>query len=390
MNIQTIPFLTHEIGSLRKPRALLAASSNRKLTKADFDDLNSFFSLINLDPAPPDLIDLLKQAGPDQKDNIDFHTSINRWRVELNIKYKESTGIDLIDAGEWIRREMYQHVSDNEIITGIKLQTHVRSFDYNFWRPGVYLGSLDYDASSSLYLQEYKWAKEIATKPLKVCLTAFNTVAEWTIKGRGSFEEILFELIDVVFIPETIKLLNSGVNWLQFDEPALTTYPDHVELFTEAWNYFVSKIKNNLKSDSILGIHNCFSDYDLLWPILPELKHLDNVTLEFANRDSWNLGVNDSARNAYHEYSKDIQNLYEVGFKASLALGVLPVHTDRETSPELIRDRLLYINKIVDDPMLVYGAPDCGLRQRSLPIAHKLLKNLVNGSKLSRKSLNNN
>jgi 5-methyltetrahydropteroyltriglutamate--homocysteine methyltransferase len=389
MSLKDIPFLTHEVGSLRKPRALLAASANRELTEADFADLDSFASLIGLDSVPSELIDLLKQAGSNQKDKIDFHTKINRWRVELNIRYKESTGIDLIDAGEWMRREMYQHVIDNEVITGIELQTHVRSFDYNFWRPGVYIDKLDYNSSSSLYLEEYKWAKEIATKPLKVCLTSFNTVAEWTIQGSGSFDEIIFELIDAIFIPETIKLLNSGVNWLQFDEPALTTYPDHVNIFTEAWNYFATKIKSHLKTDTILGIHNCFSDYNLLWPILPELKHLNTVTLEFANRDSWNLGVNDSTRQAYQECFKDIQNLYEVGFNASLALGVLPVHTDHETSPELIRDRLLYINKIVNNPNLVYGAPDCGLRQRSLPVAHKLLKNLVAGAKLARKSLNN-
>ncbi|MFQ5979265.1 MAG: hypothetical protein ACE5OZ_14150 [Candidatus Heimdallarchaeota archaeon] len=387
MAIENVPFLTHEVGSLRKPNPLLRASANNALTSEDYQELSSFLSLLGMFETPPELLALLKQAGPDQRANEAFHTEISRWRVKLNIKYKESTGLDLIDAGEWIRREMYQHVIDNDAVTGIELLTHVRSFDYNFWKPGIYLGSIQYDAAQSIYLQEYEWAKEFATKPLKVCLTAFNTVAEWTIRGQGNFEDILFELIDEVFVPEVTKLLDAGVDWVQLDEPALTTYPSHVETFVDAWNYFVSKIKGHMRSNTVLGLHNCFSDYGLLWPILPELKDLGAITLEFANRDSWELGTKDTQRSAYYEHAVELKNLYEVGFTAAAALGVLPVHTDHETSPELISDRLLYINSLVGNPELVLGAPDCGLRQRSLPVAHKLLQNLVAGAELARKEV---
>lgn len=387
MAIENKPFLTHEVGSLRKPNPLLRASANVALTTEDYQELSSFLSLLGMSETPSELLELLKQAGPDQRANGAFHTEISRWRVKLNIKYKESTGLDLIDAGEWIRREMYQHVIDNDVVTGVELLTHVRSFDYNFWKPGIYLGPIHYNTAQSIYLQEYEWAKEFATKPLKVCLTAFNTVAEWTIRGQGNFEDILFELIDEVFVPEVTKLLEAGVDWVQLDEPALTTYPSHVETFVDAWNYFVSKIRGHMRSNTVLGLHNCFSDYSLLWPILPELKDLGAITLEFANRDSWKLGTKDTQRPAYYEHAAELKNLYEVGFTAVAALGVLSVHTDHETPPELIRDRLLYINSLVDNPKSVLGAPDCGLRQRSLPVAHKLLQNLVAGAELARKDV---
>ncbi|OLS21698.1 MAG: hypothetical protein HeimC2_32560, partial [Candidatus Heimdallarchaeota archaeon LC_2] len=45
---------------------------------------------------------------------------------------------------------------------------------------GVYQSSINYDDSKEIHLQEFLWAKEFATKPLKVCVTAFNTIAEWS------------------------------------------------------------------------------------------------------------------------------------------------------------------------------------------------------------------
>ncbi len=383
--LEEITFLTHEVGSLRKPNFLLKATANQKLSEKDYQEMEHFFELIGLEEPPAELLELLKQAGSEATADPDFLHEIKKWRVRLNVLYKESTGIDLVDAGEWIRREMYQHVIDNDTVKGIKLLSHVRSFDFNFWRPGIRVEHVSYDSNGEIYLQEFLWAKEVATKPLKVCITAFNTVAEWTIRGRDSFDNLLFELVDEIFVPEVIKLLKAGVNWIQLDEPALTTHPQHVDLFVDAWNHFVHEIKGYLTNDTVLGLHNCFSDYNLLWPILPELDRLGALTLEFANRDSWELGTSAHVRRAYAEYAKDIRELYETGLKARAALGVLPVHTDHITSPELIRDRLAFISReIIEDPRLVLAAPDCGLRQRSLPVAHQLLKNMVKGARMAR------
>jgi len=383
------PFLTHEVGSLRKPAALLTASRNRSIPPEQLEQFDQFCNFLGYSEIPPELAELLIQAGPDQENNTEYHYQINRWRVRLNVEYKESTGIDLIDAGEWIRREMYQHLFDTPATEGVQLLSHVRSFDYNFYRTGVHSPPMRYHDEQDIYVTEFKWAKEFATKPLKVCLTAFNTAAEWSLRGRTNFDDFMFDLVDEIFVPETIKLLKAGANWLQMDEPALTTYPQHVDTFLDAWNYWVDQIKPYTSADTVLSLHNCFSNYDLLWPILPEMKDLGAYSLEFANRDSWELGTDTKQRKAYAEASKFIQNLYqgETGFTARAALGVQPVHTTHVTSPELIRDRLLYINTIIDNPKLVLAAPDCGLRQRTLPFTHQLLKNLTQGAELARQEL---
>ncbi len=382
-----IDFLTHEVGSLRKPNAFIKAGRNQKLTDADFDEFKGFLSLVGETEVSEELKNLFTRVGPETANDKDLHNELAKWRVWYNVKYKESSGIDLIDAGEWIRREMYQHIVDNDVVSGIKMLQHVRSFDYNFYKVGVNTSPIQYDRSKSIHVQEFKWASEVATKPLKVCVTSFNTVAEWSLKGKNNFDDLMFDFIDEVFVPETIKLLDAGVNWIQMDEPALTTHPKHVDTFVDGWNYWVDKISGHLKPDTVLGLHNCFSDYNLLWPILPDMKNLGAITLEFANRDTWKLGTDDESRVAFAEHKQVLKNLYDTGFKAKAALGVLPVHTDHETSPELIRDRLLYIQSFIDDPKLVLAAPDCGLRQRSLEVSHKVLKNMSKGAELAKKEL---
>lgn len=384
-----INFLTHEVGSLKKPNIFIKAARNEELAETDFKEFQEFSKLIGLQTTDPDLVELLKQSGPNQKDNTEYHNKLGFWRVKLNIKFKESTGIDLIDAGEWTRREMYQHIVDNDALSGINLLGHVRSFDYNFYKPGIASSNILYNNNKSIHIQEYEWAKQVATKPLKVCLTAFNTVAEWSLLGKQNFDELMFNLIDEVFIPETIKLFEAGATWIQMDEPALTTHPDHVDAFVDGWNYWISKVKDHAPSDVVYSLHNCFSNYDLLWPILQDLDELGALTLEFANRDTWDLGINPQARKAFAEIIKPLRDLYdgETGFKVKSALGVLPVHTNHETTAELIRDRLLFINEIVGDPKLVLGAPDCGLRQRSLAVSHQLLSNLAEGAQLARDAI---
>ncbi|MFX0062281.1 MAG: hypothetical protein ACFFC7_08860 [Candidatus Hermodarchaeota archaeon] len=66
--------------------------------------------------------------------------------------------------------------------------------------------------------------------------------------------------------------------------------------------------------------------------------------------------------------------------RENLGLGafcILSVRTDPEKSPEFIRNRLLSITISIDDPRLILGTPDCGLRHHSLPVDHKFLKNIV-------------
>ena len=64
---------------------------------------------------------------------------------------------------------------------------------------------------------------------------------------------------------------------------------------------FIESINESLKGfDAKFVVHACFSgnDYKALAPQMPEIK-AEQYTLEFANRDTWNTGLDDDARKGF-------------------------------------------------------------------------------------------
>ena len=57
-------------------------------------------------------------------------------------------------------------------------------------------------------------------------------------------------------------------------------------------------------------------------------------------------------------------------------------------SAELVKNRILYANKIIDNPTKIYINPDCGLRTRSRETSFNKIKSLIDGAKLARESIN--
>jgi len=64
---------------------------------------------------------------------------------------------------------------------------------------------------------------------------------------------------------------------------------------------------------------------------------------------------------------------------------VTDVHTDFVEPPELVRDRLLYAARVLDDPEKVIACHDCGLRTRRWEVAFEKEKALVKGAELARR-----
>ena len=98
--------------------------------------------------------------------------------------------------------------------------------------------------------------------------------------------------------------------------------------------------------------------------------------MEFANRD-------DERRSAYDQ----LELLNEYGDSREVGLGVADVHVDQVETPELIRDRIEYASRILEDPTRIYVNPDCGLRTRTWDIAYAKLSNISKGADLARKTL---
>jgi 5-methyltetrahydropteroyltriglutamate--homocysteine methyltransferase len=219
---------------------------------------------------------------------------------------------------------------------------------------------------------------------LKVPITGPYTLADWSFnefyqkrltREYSDFRKLKYEakrelVLDIgkeIIRPNLKALVKAGADYIQVDEPALTTKPDEVEFFIEAFNEATAAI------DCKLSVHICYSDYRTLYPRIMELKNCSQLALEFANRGP--------ETKPYDQ----LNLLREFNDRREIGLGVSDVHTDTIENPELIRDRISYATKVLEDPSRIYVNPDCGLRTRNWDIAYAKLCNIVKGAEMARK-----
>ena len=210
--------------------------------------------------------------------------------------------------------------------------------------------------------------------------------------------EFLLDFVSEVIRPEIRDLVDAGAEWIQIDEPAVTTHPEpsEMELFVEGWNETVRGFSVKFSD------HTCYQSeigYKVLAEYAPKLDRCSQLALEFANRDGSSLGVDERHREGY----RDLQHFVDHGFEGEFGVGVAHVHDfssdvgpgggrklerDIIESPELVRDRLLYASKIVGDPAKVWANPDCGLRTRTWNVTFEKLASIVKGAELAKEALN--
>jgi 5-methyltetrahydropteroyltriglutamate--homocysteine methyltransferase len=156
-----------------------------------------------------------------------------------------------------------------------------------------------------------------------------------------------------------------------------TTKPDEVPLvvgcFNEATRGFGAK----------KSMHICFSAYSALWPAVMELDDCVELQLEFANRDSRELGTRHEDRPGY---AKTLSLFRQYGYPG-VGLGVLDVHSDFVEPAELVRDRIPYAVDVLDDAEPIQVNPDCGLRTRSWDVVYEKLSDMVEGARLAEAAL---
>ena len=333
-------FPTQEIGSLKKPAWLLNVVKNPDISK-------------------------------DEKAKARNDAAL------LNIKTLEDLGLDIIYDGEVRRVEMYEEPI--RYIKGFEFAGRVRSWDNKYYNKARVTKEIDYQ--QNFHAEEFKFIKEHAKHDIKVPVTGAYTLADWSYNEHyESKADLVMALAKKVVRPLVQDLVKQGAKIIQIDEPAATTHPSEMDIFRESINESVKGV--NAK----FVVHACFSgnDYEALAPQMPQIK-VQQYTLEFANRDTWDLGVSDKERKGYHV----LKLFKEYGFKGEIGIGVTDVHVDKIETPKLVRDRIIYSAKALGDPAKVYVNPDCGLRTRSRTIAFEKLNAMVEGANLARMEISN-
>ena len=331
-------FPTQEIGSLKKPSLLLSSIKKPGVSK-------------------------------EEKDKIRNDAAIS------NIRTLEELGLDIIYDGEVRRVEMYEEPV--RYIDGFDFAGRVRSWDNKYYNKARVTGPVKF--KQNFHENEFKFVKKNSKKEIKVPVTGAYTLADWSYNEYyKSKEDLIIALARKVLRPLIKDLVKLGAKIVQIDEPAATSHPSEMDIFRESINESVKGI--NAK----IVVHACFSgnDYKSLAPQMPEIK-AEQYTLEFANRDSWNLGTSDQTRKGFQV----LKLFKEYGFKGEIGIGVSDVHVDDIESPQLVRDRILFAAKTLGDASKIYVNPDCGLRTRSRTVAFNKIKSLVKGAELARQKL---
>jgi 5-methyltetrahydropteroyltriglutamate--homocysteine methyltransferase len=314
---------------------------------------------------------------------------IDDWAAIYAIRLLEKVGLDVVYDGEQRRTEMYDHVA--AFAQGFEPRGIVRSFDNKYYAKAAVVDAPSVDGPQDV--EEFEFVRSHTDRAVKVPLTGAYTMEDWSYDEHyaregalGGSKERRYEarrrfVSDVatkVILPNVQGLVVAGAEWIQIDEPAATTKPDEVPLVVEGFNEATKGI------EAKKSMHICFSDYSALWPHVLELDDCLELQLEFANRDSRDLGTSDEARPGYVE---TLRLFKEHGYP-NVGLGVLDIHSDFVEPAELVRDRILYAVEVLGDPGRIQVNPDCGLRTRSWDVVYEKLANMVQGTRLAEEALN--
>jgi 5-methyltetrahydropteroyltriglutamate--homocysteine methyltransferase len=379
-----VRFTTREIGSLAKPGWRVKSIVGRPVEEGDVEDARKWGERLGVENVEALTGILRKGEGftGEEKAKIQDYAAL------YAIRLLERAGLDVVYDGEQRRSEMYDHAVRHA--KGFETRGTVRSFDNKYYTKAAVtekpLVQGTYD------LEEFEFVRSHTYRVVKVPFTGAYTIMDWSYDEHYATDGALLGSaaqraearwrfgVDVardVVRPNVAGLVEAGAGWVQIDEPAATTRPEEVPLVVETFNATREGVRARA------SMHICFSDYNCLFPHIEELDDCYELQLEFANRDSRELGTKAEERPGYDVLSR----FRESAWDGKVGLGVIDIHTNFIEPPQLVRDRILYASSVLG-PERIEVNTDCGLRTRTWEVSLEKLKNMVEGTRLAEKELN--
>ncbi len=318
--------LTTSVGSLPKPEYLTAARSKARKGEIDRAELRR----------------LEEQAT-------------REW-----IAIQEELGIDIVVDGEQYRGDMVAYFAEH--FGGFKESELVRSYGNRYYRKPIIVGKVT--RRRPVTVAWWRFAQSLTTRPVKGMLTGPYTIMDWSFNEHYPSRRAATLAIAELVREEAKDLERAGAQYLQIDEPAISTRPEEMELAIEA----LGRVTKGLKAKTLT--HICYGDFDTIGPKLHRLP-VDQVDLEFANRNFELLEFFRGRR-----------------FPKEIGLGVVDVHSHRIESVDEVIANLHKALKVFK-PEQVYVDPDCGLKTRTPQEATEKLRVVVQAAREVREQLLN-
>lgn len=264
------------------------------------------------------------------------------------IRLQEEIGLDILVDGEQYRGDMATYFAEH--IGGFTISTRVRSYGNRYYRKPIAVGPIRWNGP--ITVEWFKFAQGLTQKPVKGMLTGPYTMMDWSFDehypNRRAF------CLDLArAIHEEVKALEkAGAQFIQIDEPAISTRVEEVDLAIEAMRIVTEGVKVRT------GTHICYGDFEKVYPKILKLA-VDQIDLEFTNSNFQLLDL-----------------IAKSPFTKELAFGVVDVHSHRVESVEEIKKSIRRALELFP-PEKLFIDPDCGLKTRLKEESIQKLKNMV-------------
>ena len=383
-------FLTQEVGSIQRPiwRQKLNAPAKKEWVDSALNwgerlNIEERFELANDEGTG--LLQKPERTPEDKQRVIDISTI-------YVIKMLETAGLGRVFNGEQPRTEMYDALARR--VSGIETAGFVNSFDANYFRKGIVKNEVLIDKKHvDWFVDEFNFANKHSDRIVKPCLTGPYTMTDWSYVEyyralhenlgenpseavRNSRRDAAIDFARNVLNPIVKALVTAGATVVQIDEPAAATNEQEADIFVESVNACFDGIPDEIEK----AVHLCYSEYSALFPELTQCV-ADTYLIECTNRAA---GEKFGAKDLNPEAFKVINLFKKHNMNVNIGAGVIDIHSDVIETPEMIRDRLLYVAEILGDPSRVQVNPDCGLRTRTWDVAFAKLENMVKGAEMAR------
>ncbi|BAA81058.1 methylcobalamin:homocysteine methyltransferase [Aeropyrum pernix K1] len=289
----------------------------------------------------------------------EFHR-IARESIRMVVEDYIWAGVDIISDGEQTREDMVVYFAER--LEGYREGDWVRVFDNVYFRKPIVAGRVRW--VRPMIIEDWEYARSIsAGRPVKFIITGPYTMLEWSFDLHyGDRRELIFDLARAIR-REIDEALARGAEYIQVDEPALSTRPfkEEAELLKEALDI----IFKGVGAKRI--VHICYGELERILPYILDYP-VDQFDLEMKNSNF-----------------RLLPYLKEYGYDKEIGYGVIDVHSFQVESVGEVKEAIDRLMKMdIVGPEKVYVDPDCGLKRLPRDVARAKLKNMVEAARLAR------
>ncbi len=296
-------------------------------------------------PKPDYLVRARNQHSAGRLGAEELH-ALERKATEEVIRLQEDIGLDILVDGEMARGDMVAYFAEQ--LEGMEIGGLVRSYGNRYYHKPIIKEKVRWVRPMTLEMWEF--AQRLTDKPVKGMLTGPYTMVEWSfIEGYDTRRDAVLAMAEAIH-REARVLDEAGAQYIQIDEPALSTRLEDLDLAIEAMGI----VTDGLKAHTIT--HICYGDFASVYPRFFDMP-VRQFDLEMANS------------------GYDLVDLFKRGIpnEKEIAWGVIDVHSHLiESEDDVVHGIRLGLEVL--PPHRLYIDPDCGLKTRTPEEAEQKLR----------------